>query len=229
MVAQDWLFDGWGGEGGPSLKDDEVPAKVASIQRVPLETVSLTLEKGTLEFNGKDTVITSWPVLHNRNPQLTRGEMEAVLKLKFGVSKVVWLEAVPSGDLTNGHVDGIARFINENTVVVSRYADQNDPDAAGFEQSAAIIRAAGFNVVRLDIPGYVQYLGEWLPANYTNYLVANGVVVASSFGNAQFDNAARQQLQQLFPGRDVVLTDTRELWYNGGAVHCVTNDQPLLS
>ena len=226
---QDWGFDGWGGEGGPSLKDDEVPANVASIKAVPLETVSLTLEKGTLEFNGKDTLITSWPVLHNRNPQMTRGEMESVLKSKFGVSKVVWLEAVPSGDLTNGHVDGIARFINETTVVVGRYVDQTDPDAAAFEQSANILRAAGLTVVRMDIAGYVTYRGEQLPANYLNYLVANGVVIASSYGNAAFDAAARLRLQQLFPGRDVVLTDTRELWLNGGAVHCVTNDQPLLS
>lgn len=229
LVVQDWGFDGWGGVGGPSLKDDEVPAKVANIKSVPLETVALTLEKGTLEFNGKDTVITSWPVLHDRNPQMTRGEMESVLKSKFGVSKVVWLEAVPPGDLTNGHVDGIARFINANTVVVSRYADQSDPDSAGFEQSAAIIRAAGFNVVRLDVLGDVTYRGEQLPANYANYLVANGVIIASSFGNAQFDNHAKQQLQQLFPGRTVILTDTRELWFNGGAVHCVTNDQPLLT
>lgn len=229
LTVQDWGFDGWGGEGGPSLKDDEVPARVAAITGKPLETVSLTLEKGTLEFNGKDTVITSWPVLHDRNPQMTRGEMESVLKTKYGVTKVVWLEAIPSGDLTGGHVDGIARFINQNTVVVSRYVDQTDPDAAGFEQSAAIIRAAGFNVVRMDVPGYVRYAGEWLPANYTNYLVANGVVVASSFGNASWDNAARQRLQELFPGRAVVLTDTRELWLNGGAIHCVTNDQPALA
>lgn len=227
LAVQDWGFDGWGGEGGPSRKDDAVPQHVARIENVDVEKVSVVLEKGTLEFNGKDTLITSWPVLNNRNPNMTRGQLEVVLKAKFGVSKVVWLEAKPTGDITNGHVDGIARFINENTVVVSRYANQSDPDSPAFEQSAAIIRAAGLNVVRMDIPGYVNYRNELLPANYTNYLVANGVVIASSYGNAQFDNNARQQLQQLFPTRTIVLTDTRELWYNGGAVHCVTNDQPL--
>ena len=160
---------------------------------------------------------------------MSRGQLETVLKGKFGVSKVVWLEGKSESDLTDGHVDGIARFINENTVVVSRYTDQSDPEAKIFEDAAAKIRAAGFNVVRMDIPGYVQYRGEWLPANYANYLVANGVVIASSYQNAQFDNHARQQLQQLFPNHDIVLTDTRELWLNGGAVHCVTNDQPLLT
>ena len=228
LVAQDWGFDGWGGDGGPSRKDDAVPCQVASIEGVDCERVEVVLEKGTLEFNGKDTVITSWTVLHDRNPNMSRSQLEDVLKDRFGVSRVVWLEGSSESDLTDGHVDGIARFVNENTVVVSRYLDQGDPDAALFEEAARTIRAAGFNVVRMDIPGYVRYRGEWLPANYTNYLVANDVVIASSYGNAEFDNNARRQLQQLFPNRDIVLTDTRELWLNGGAVHCVTNDQPLL-
>ena len=229
MAVQDWGFDGWGGDGGPSRKDDAVPQFVAKIEGVAIEKVPVVLEKGTLEFNGRDTLITSWTVLHDRNPQMTRGALEAVLKDKFGVSKVVWVEGSSQGDLTDGHVDGIARFVNENTVVVGRYADQRDPDAALFEKAAATISAAGLRVVRMNIPGYVKYRGEDLPANYLNYLLANGVVIASSYGNANFDNQAKAQLQQLYPGRTVVMTDTRELWYNGGAVHCVTNDQPLLS
>lgn len=229
QVVQDWGFDGWGGDGGPSRKDDAVPGHVARIEGVEVENVSVVLEKGTLEFNGSDTVITSWTVLHDRNPNMSQEQLEGVLKDKFGVSKVVWIEGKSDTDLTDGHVDGIARFVNENTVVVSRYTDQSDPEAKIFEDAAAKIRAAGFNVVRMDIPGYVRYGGEWLPANYTNYLVANGVVIASSYANAQFDNNARAQLQQLFPNHDIVLTDTRELWLNGGAVHCVTNDQPLLT
>jgi agmatine deiminase len=228
MGVQDWGFDGWGGDGGPSRKDDAVPIHVARIEGAGYKKVDVVLEKGTLEFNGKDTVITSWTVLHDRNPQMSKTQLESALKDNFGVSKVVWLEGASQGDLTDGHVDGIARFVNETTVAVGRYTDQSDADAALFERAAATIKAAGFNVVRLDIPGYVQYRGEWLPANYTNYLVANGVVIASSYGNARFDNAAKAQLQQLFPTRDIVMTDTRELWYNGGAVHCVTNEQPLL-
>ena len=228
MAVQDWGFDGWGGDGGPSRKDDVVPQYVAKIEGVGYEKIPVVLEKGTLEFNGKDTLITSWTVLHDRNPSLSRVQLETVLKDKFGVSKVVWIEGSASDDLTDGHVDGIARFIDENSVVVSRYTNQSDPGAALFENAATTIRAAGLNVVRIDIPGYVSYRGLQLQANYTNYLVANGVVIASSFGNTQFDNNAKIQLQRLFPGREVILTDTRELWYNGGAVHCVTNDQPLL-
>ena len=229
LAVQDWGFDGWGGDGGPSRKDDAVPSYVAKIKGVDYEKIPVVLEKGTLEFNGKDTLITSWTVLHDRNPTTSRLELEQVFKSKFGVSKIVWVEGASQGDITDGHIDGIARFINENTVVVSRYKDQSDPDAALFEKAAATIKAAGLNVVRLDIPGYVKYRGVDLQANYANYLVANNVVIASSFGNAAFDNNAQRQLQQLFPGRKVIMTDTRELWYNGGAVHCVTNDQPWLN
>ena len=229
LAVQDWGFDGWGRVGGASRKDDAVPRQVAKIEGVAVETIPVILEKGTLEFNGKDTVITSWTCLHDRNPSLTRPQLETVLKSKFGVTKVVWLEGATQDDITNGHVDGIARFVNSNTVVVGHYTDQTDPDAAVYENAAATIRAAGLNVVRMDISGYVTYRGVEMAANYLNYLVANGVVVASSFGNATFDNAAKAQLQKLFPDRKVVLTDVRELWYNGGGIHCVTNDQPLLS
>ena len=228
MGVQDWGFNGWGGDGGPSRKDDAVPTHVAKIENVAYEKVNVTLEKGTLEFNGKDTVIASWTVLSDRNPGMSKAQLEIVFSDKFGVSKTVWISGKSDGDLTDGHVDGIARFVNETTVVVARHADHSDPDAALYENAARSIRNAGFNVVRLDIPGYVQYRGEWLPANYTNYLVANDVVIASSYGNARFDDAAKAQLQKLFPNRDIQMTDTRELWYNGGAVHCVTNDQPLL-
>jgi agmatine deiminase len=86
---------------------------------------------------------------------MSKTQLESVLKDNFGVSKVVWLEGASQGDLTDGHVDGFARFVNETTVAVGRYIDQNDADAALFERAAATIKAAGFNVVRLDIPGYV--------------------------------------------------------------------------
>ena len=229
LAVQDWGFDGWGGVGGASRKDDAVPRQVAKIEGVAVETIPVILEKGTMEFNGQDTLITSWTCLHDRNPTMSRAQLESVLKSKFGVTKVVWVTGATQDDITNGHIDGIARFVNANTVVVGRYKDQTDPDAAVYENAAASIKAAGLNVVRMDISGYITYRGVEMAANYLNYLVANGVVVASSFGNTTFDNAAKAQLQKLFPDRKVVLTDVRELWYNGGGIHCVTNDQPLLS
>ncbi len=159
MGVQDWGFNGWGGDGGPSRKDDAVPTFVAKAENVAYEKVEVTLEKGTLEFNGKDTVIASWTVLQDRNPNMSKVQLEKVFNDKFGVSKAIWISGKSDGDLTDGHVDGIARFVNGRTVVVARHADQSDPDAALYENAARDIRNAGFTVVRIDIPGYVKYRG----------------------------------------------------------------------
>ena len=227
-VVQDCGFDGWGGEGGPSRRDDAVPCKVAEIEGMECQTVPIVSEKGTMEFNGIDTVITSWTVLSNRNPNMSRGQLESAIKKNFGVSKVVWLEGASESDLTRGHVDGIARFISADTVVVARHANQSEPEAALYENAARTIEAAGFKVERIDIPGFVRYRGEWMEANYVNWLVANGVVLVPGFNRPDWDGAAKARIEQFFPNREVVVIDARELWYNGGGIHCVTNDQPLL-
>lgn len=226
QFVQDWGFDGWGGWAETWRKDDKVPSAVAEAIDVRCVTYDLINERGTLEFNGNDTLITSWSVLGARNPDVTQAEMEQLFKDAFGVTKVVWLLHGPSDDPTGGHVDGIARFINENTVAVARFVDQSDPDAWVYEEAADIIAAAGINVVRIDIPGYVTYKNEDMYCDYVNWLVANGVVVMTGFNVTEWDNAAKQTVEGYFPGRDVIVVETLQLWKDGGGVHCVTNDQP---
>ena len=226
LFVQDWGFDGWGGWSWPWGKDDAVPCQVADKVGVRCDTYSLINERGTLEFNGADTLIASWSVLSDRNPGVTQGEMEQLFQDAFGVTQVVWLLHGPSDDQTDGHVDGIARFINQDTVAVARFVDQDDPNAWVFEEAAAIIQDAGLNVVRVDIPGYVQYQDTSISANYMNWLVANGVVVMMEFGNPEWDQAAKQTVEGFFPGRDVVAVETLDIWLDGGGIHCVTNDQP---
>jgi len=225
-VAQDWVFDGWGEQEPPWEDDDAVPCQVAAIEDVPCEVYDFINERGTLEFNGVDTLITSWVCLSNRNPGVTQIEMETLFEQTFGVTQVVWLLSAPSDDMTGGHVDGIARFIDEDTVVVARYVDQGDPDAPVYEEAATIIQNAGFEVLRIDVPGKVTYGGSQLAANYTNWLVGNGVVVVCGFDAPTWDNAAKATIEGYFPGRDVFVVETLEIWYWGGGVHCVTNDQP---
>jgi len=229
IFAQDWGFDGWGGLVGYWGQDDIVPPQVAAYTGVPCEDCNLLVnERGTLEFNGTDALITSWPVLNDRNPGWSQPVIEENLKRRFGVSTVVWLLHGPSGDLTKGHVDGIARFIDVDTVAVGRYVDQNDPDAWIFEEAATIVQNAGFNVVRVDIPGYVTYKNTQMAANYMNWLVGNGFVAICGFGQPAWDAAAKSAIEGFFPGRDVFIVEVLELWFWGGGVHCVTNDQPTL-
>lgn len=229
LIAQDWEFDGWGGMVQYWGLDDIVPPQVAAAEGVPCEDFSrLINERGTLEFNGVDTLLTSWPCLHHRNPGWSKAEMEALFKRAFGVTRVVWILTAPPDDFTKGHIDGIARFISNDTVAVARYVDQGDPDAWIYEEAATIIGDAGFNVVRLDMPGYVTYHNEQMAAIYINWLVANGVVIMNGFGVPAWDNAAKTTVEGFFPGRDVFVVETLELWYWGGGVHCVTNDQPAV-
>jgi agmatine deiminase len=230
LTAQDWVFDGWGGE-VPDVtywdQDDAVPCQIAAAEGRPCEAYGAINERGTLEFNGVDTLITSWPVLSDRNPGMTMAQLEDLFLQAFGVTQVVWLLSGPASDqITDGHVDGIARFIDANTVAVNRFDDQSHPDAPVYEQAAQIIGDAGFDVLRLSIPGAVNYRGTSMDANYINWLVTNDAVLTTGFGNTAWDAAAQAEIQSFFPGRDVHVVETLELWYWGGGVHCVTNDLP---
>lgn len=226
VILQNWGFNAWGEIAPDFDKDDAVPCKVAEIVGIDCEKQELIYERGTLEFNGAGTLIASWPVMQNRNPDITQAQAEASFQEAFGVDQVIWIVGAPKGDLTGGHVDGIARFIDEDTVVVARHMDQEHPEADLYDDAAAAIGEAGFEVLRLDIPGYVSYRGIEMPAIYVNWLVANGVVVMTGFGALEWDNAAKSVVEGYFPGREVVVIETLDLWYSGGGVHCVTNDQP---
>ena len=240
LRVQSWTFNAWGGAFGadvPYRLDDQVPAKVADTMSLPVDFVDIVHERGNLEFNGVDTVVVNWSVMGDprRNASYTREQAEADLKRHFGVSNVVFIEGVPEGDLTNGHVDGIARFIDPTTVVVARCTDtsqcgaEGHPTAAVLEAAAETIAAAGFRVIRDPVEGTSRYRGRTFDTNYMNWLVGNGFVIAVGFDSPRTDSAARARLEGYFPGRDVHVIEMLESWAAGGGVHCHTNDQPALS
>ena len=239
LRVQDWSFDAWGGAFGPDVPyrlDDQVPVKVAGAIGLPVDSVDIVHERGNLEFNGVDTVILNWSVIGDprRNPAYTREQAEADLERLFGVSRVVFIEGVPEGDSTNGHVDGIARFIDPTTVVVaqctgtSQCATEGHPTAAVFDAAAETIAAAGFSVIRDPVESTIRYRGRTFDTNYMNWLTGNGFVIAVGFDNPRTDAAARARLEEYFPGRDVHVIEMLDSWISGGGVHCHTNDQPAL-
>jgi len=193
-------------------------------------------ERGNLEFNGVDSVLLNWSTLGDpeRNPGYTREQAERDLKHYFGVSRVVMVEGIPEGDLTRGHIDGFARFIDAETVVVSQCTagSQCRPgdNATGsiYDNAAATIAAAGFKVVRDPVLGQVRYRDRVFDTNYLNWLVGNGFVIVVGFADEVTDTAARKRIEGYFPGRDVHIIEMLASWYDGGGVHCHTNDQPAL-
>lgn len=236
LRIQDWGFDAWGGAFGagiPFRSDDAVPQAVADYLGLPVDTVDIVHERGDLEFNGTDTVILNWTVIGDdgRNPGITRAEVQAAMEEHFGVSRVVMVEGAPEGDLTGGHVDGIARFIDEQRVVVADCSNASNCEPGGhddliYDAAAALLDAAGLDVIRWRFEDAVTYRGATFDTDYMNWLVGNGFVATVGFDNPATDDAAKAQLEAWFPGRAVYVIETLESWYAGGGVHCHTNDQP---
>ena len=237
--VQNWQFDAWGGRFGddvPYELDNLVPQRVAAYLDMPLDDVNIVHERGNLEFYGVDRVILNWSTLGDaqRNPEYTQAQAEADLKHWFGVSRVVFVEGVPEGDRTNGHIDGIARFIATDTVVVGQctatsVCKRGDGKTGDLlDRAAQVISDAGFKVIREPMDGIAEVDGQQFDTNYMNWLVGNGFVITTGYGDERLDNEAKVRLQNYFPGRDVYVLPMLESWAGGGGVHCHTNDQPAL-
>ena len=238
--VQNWNFNAWGGAFGsdiPYAKDDAVPSAVAEHLALPSDRIDVVHERGNLEFNGVDTVIANWSVLGDpdRNPGYTKDQVTDDFQRYFGVENVILLEGIPQDDRTKGHVDGIARFINPDTVVVpkctalSKCKPGDGKDDAVYDNAAKTIESYGFNVIRDPIEAAVSYAGMEFDTNYTNWLVGNGFVLVVGFDNPQTDAAAKSRIESYFPGRDVHVVNMLDSWASGGGVHCHTNDQPSLT
>lgn len=215
LELQDWGFDAWGGNWGPEVgyeNDDRVPSRLADILDLPGEDLGdYILERGNLEVNGTGIAVLNWDCQDQRNPGMTQGEHEALLRETLGLSQIIWAYGYDPEDGTTGHIDGIARFTNQGTVALASYVTETEVDAARLR---ADLQAAGFEVV--DYPGD------------PNWLVGNGFVLANDEGYSSFRNELNPILQRLFPGRDIRFIDASALNESGGGIHCVTNDQPAL-
>ena len=212
MLVQDWRFDGWGGNFGADVTyeaDDVVPQYIAPQLSWQLQDRSdYILEKGNLEFNGRETLVLNWDCQDDRNPGLSQAEHEAILREAFGVTQIIWSYGHFPDDGTTGHIDGVARFINADTMAIV------DLGLGTEQQLAADLEAAGFNVV-------------WFEGN-PNWLVGNGFVLGMREGNDADDAYVAEQLQAFFPDRNVHLVNADSIIEGGGGIHCVTNDQPAL-
>ena len=239
LRIQNWDFNAWGGAFGSDISfdlDNTVPVKISTILDLPVDHIDIVHERGNLEFNGADTVILNWSTIGDPNRNLNYSKQQAKRDLKnyFGVTKVIFIEGIPDGDLTRGHIDGIARFIGLRTVVVAQCTSKSlcrpdSKDAEIYNQAAKIIGAAGFDVIRESIEGFVKHNGQLFDTNYMNWLVGNGFVIVPGFGNLETDAQAKSRIESYFPNRDVYLIEMLSSWAAGGGVHCHTSDQPVFS
>jgi agmatine deiminase len=233
LAFNDWIFNGWGGKYPSYELDERVARELASLINVPVFRHEIVLEGGSIEVNGAGACLTTERCLlnPNRNPQLSRAEIETFLKNTLGVSHVVWLREGIVGDDTDGHIDDIARFVNATTVACIVEANSQDENyyflQENYErlQNARDQQGAKLSVVKLPCPDPVYDCGVRLPASYANFYIANDVVLVPIFDDAH-DGQALALLQELFPGRKVHGLRCNDVVAGLGAIHCVTQQQP---
>jgi len=225
----DWLFTGWL-ETKSYRNDDLVPVRVAQMLGKRVVSYQMVVEGGALEFNGAGIVIASRPCLRDRNRSMTDAEIEAALKEALGAERIVWLERFEKDDFTKGHPDSIARFADDTTVIVGEVVNRDDSESLVYEDAAARVARAGLKVRRMPLPGRITYNGRQMLANYLNWYIANGSILVGTFDRADWDSAALAFVADLsrefWGGRKVAGIEIKELWADGGGIHCVTQQEP---
>jgi len=230
----DFRFDSWGGKYPPCDLDDAVPARLAPILALPRFEAGFVLEGGSVDGNGRGSLLTTESCLLNPNRERgrTREQMERRLAEWLGATSVLWLEDGIAGDDTDGHVDDIARFVDASTVVAVVEPDAADPNHAPL--AANLRRLRGMRdqdgkplaVVELPMPPAHVVTGQRCPASYANFYLANGCALVPSFGARQ-DERALAVLREVLRDRDVVAVPCGDLVLGLGAIHCLSQQEPV--
>jgi agmatine deiminase len=235
-----WKFNAWAKYDDWQL-DDHVPDHVAALLDLPAWTPTLgehriVLEGGSIDTNGAGLLLTTEECLlsdvQQRNPMLSRENLERALRDYLGIEQVIWLNRGIAGDDTHGHVDDITRFVGENRIATVTEANQDDENYEPLQENLHRLRSARtlagkeFEIVELPMPAPVVFDGRRLPASYANFYIANELVLVPTFNDPN-DRKALSALAQVFPGRKVTGIHCGDLIWGLGALHCMTHQQPL--
>jgi agmatine deiminase len=224
-LAQDFLFNGWGGK-YDLPGDEDIGLRLAQRRGKRVESRGWVLEGGAIDGDGTGLVVTTEQCLlnPNRNPGLSRSDIEARLAADLGYDRVLWLGEGLRNDHTDGHVDNLARFVGEGRLAIPIGGD-NDPNWQVYQQAAQRARGAGVTVVPVPSPGRVLRDEEIVPASYMNFFIGNASVVVPVYG-APDDEAAVRQFQALFPDHDVIGLRADAILTGGGSFHCISQQIP---
>jgi agmatine deiminase len=225
-IALDYRGNGWGGK-YPSPLDDALGALLAASIPVSHESRHMILEGGAIDVDGAGLLVTTEQCLlnPNRNPYMSRDDIEAELKLALGIERILWLGEGLIGDHTDGHVDNLARFVAPGVLALPEPDGPDDPNADIYADAWARAEEFGIELVPLPSPGQVEIDGEVAAASYMNFYIGNAAVVVPVHGAAN-DQAAINALKPLFPGRLVVGLPTDHILTGGGSFHCISQQVP---
>lgn len=237
VAVSDWEFNAWGGKFPPWDLDNAIPANIAAALGMRRFPGGMVLEGGAIEINSHGQVLTTEAVLlnPNRNPHLGREGIEQRLRDGLGAAEILWLRQGIEGDDTDGHIDDLARFVNDHTVVACVCGETSSPNhavlAENFARLAEFCAPDGkaFEVIPIPLPEACEVPG-WrlpvLPASYVNFLIVNDGLLVPTFRQPRRDDHALGLLRELFPGRKVTGVDCLDLVEEGGTLHCISQQQP---
>ncbi|CAJ2664703.1 unnamed protein product [Trifolium pratense] len=260
IAGIDWTFNSWGGlEDGCyndwSL-DTFVAKKILELERIPKFSHSMVLEGGSIHVDGEGTCLTTEECLlnKNRNPHLSKNQIEDELKAYLGVTKVIWLpRGLYGDDDTNGHIDNMCCFVRAGVVLLSWTDDKTDPQYERSEEAYSLLssvtdaKGRKIEVIKLHVPDPLYMTekeaagvfqdneakprlpGTRLAASYVNFYIANSAIIAPQFGDKKWDDEAIRVLSKAFPDHEVVgIEGSREIVLSGGNIHCITQQQPAI-
>lgn len=225
-VARNFGFNGWGGK-YDYPGDQSIGRELAEAADLSITDCDWVLEGGSIDVDGEGNAVTTLDCLMNpnRNPGMTRAQVEARLMEDLGIHTLLWLGNGLANDHTDGHVDNLARFVAPGHLVIPQVADDSDPNAAVYADAIERARATGFDVTPLPSVGRFEQGGEAVPASYMNFYIGNSVVAMPAYGVPQ-DGEAMRALQLLFPERSVVALPADQVLTGGGSFHCSSQQVP---
>jgi agmatine deiminase len=234
-VIIDWGFNAWGGKYPPFDLDDVIPTKIGAHFNIPVFYPEIIMEGGSVEFNGKGTILTSRSCLlnENRNPHLSQEQIEQYLKDYYGQQQVLWVSDGIVGDDTDGHIDDTVRFVNENTVLT---VVEDNPDDENYEllqtnlrelKEMRLLNGEPLNIIELPMPDAVIYEDTRLPASYANFYISNAHVIVPTY-RCDKDAIALEIIKKCFPDRETVGIDSTDIIWGLGSFHCLSQQEPAV-
>lgn len=235
-VVVDWGYNAWGGKYPPYDLDDVIPTLIAKHYNIPVYHPGIVMEGGSVDFNGKGTVLTTTSCLlnKNRNPHLNQQQIEQYLHDYYGVTNILWLGDGIVGDDTDGHIDDLTRFVNDHTVVTVVEHNIHDDNYKPLQDNLKLLHTLRLengkqmNIIELPMPAPVEYDGMRLPASYANFYIANKYVIVPTFRDTQNDELALERLQACFPDRKVIGLDSTDIIWGLGSFHCLSQQEPAV-
>jgi agmatine deiminase len=237
LAGINWQFNAWGEKYKPYDMDNAVAEKVLRHFGIKVIDSSLILEGGSIHVDGEGTLLTTEECLlnRNRNPLLSRTDIEKELKSRLNISKILWLERGLDGDETDGHVDNIACFAAPGKILFQACHDRNDPNYNITLENLRILaeekdaKGREIDVIPIQQPPERKYAGTRLTLSYLNFYFVNKGIILPLFGGdaSGTDDTAAAILRSVFPERKIVTVDGMKLVSEGGNVHCITQQMPM--